>query len=814
MRDAAEVADTSKRRLLSDADLSGLAKQVVADDASGRAIAQRIDDSQQDAWWAAYEDASREQRRTRHLGEVFVKDRFGERSYPLFETVIPKWGEMTKDIALLVPKMAGWMTQQAMDPDTYTGRAAWDAAELSAKFFTQMGKEMIAAPSPEIKRLEALRDSTDDAEFRKGVTEQIDALWAEQRPLWTLINDVFGDAYGYLDLRNPELFLEKLAYDSPTVVSDIAGLVAIVLSLLKATPAVGALQGSMRARQMAQFSEKALKILDWVDPSSLPFKGLGKGIQGAVGTNSPLMRSPMADQTDRKMQDIARGLGVEDPTQQLPLSQQNPSEAILEREMKERLNPLQSGSAMGRVETGYDAGLTEKERLLAESNVNEMSLDAESAGTRALEAIDETKTETRIEAQAEYQPLREHGEARFSQEFQLESKLQDLIDELRGSGEAVDPDARKAADILESELNQMRRRAEEMDSNLTIDTMSLASLRKLRTTFREAYRNAFLAQDANKVTRIGEGSEEARVYGRISDLLDEAIDDLEARGNLPQGSGEQIKAGDKIWRERAQLEGTPGGELLFKHKDKPGALIDTILNSKQVTTQELENIYALLGDQGTQDLKAGLLNAIFERAKLTDDVMPSVKDRPSPGLLSGALQKVKSGHPDDFLSKMFSPDAAEKLEELAFFMDGLMPAFKMKTGSQTYRALLGAASGRLAAGGSLGYGMYHAIDLATDMLGSGSQERALLTGVAILGSMAGAYGADKIIYSAAARKRILDGLELGPKHKALLDTYMAAAHQKYTKTAETVTRVNTAVEAQLEKRKEGGTADEQDDSNR
>lgn len=799
MRNPTQVTDAGVegRPLLSDDELKRIAEQTVAQDGNAWYFAEeKIDPSQKDAWWEAIGTAQKEQRRTRNVGEVFVKERFGERSYPLIETILPRWKDMIQEIAELVPVMiekgVGHMAEEG---PLWQPREREELGGFVGKFMVQLGKEVLASPTAEIQRLEALRDSTDDVEFQKGVQEKLDELWAEQRPLLTLIDGEFG----YLIPGNPESFLEKLAYDSPQVISDVAGLTAIIVTGGKATPIAAPLIGAARAQRLVRFSERALKILDWADPSSLPFRAVGAGMQRAVGPQSPLMRSPMADETDRKMQDIAQGLGVEDPTQELPLSQQNPSEAILNREMKERLNPAQSGAAMKRVETGYDTGLRERERLTDEVNVNEMPLDAESAGTRALESIDETKTAARLEADPLYAPLRDHGETTFDAEFGMEAKLQGLIDELKGSGEAVDPDARRAAEILETELNHMRQRQAEAiktagddperivsnDELTAINEMSLQSLRRLRTTFREKYRNAFLAQDANKVTKIGENSPEARVYGRITEILDEGIEHLEDSGRIPSGSGDSIKAGDKLWRERAQLEGTPGGELLFKHKDKPGALIDTILDSKQVTTAELENIYTLLGEQGTQDLKAAIMNRIFERAKLTDDVSPSVKDRPSPGLLSGALAKVKSGHPPEFLGKMFDPETAEKLEDLAYFMDGLMPAFKMKTGSQTYRGFLGAAAGRLGAGTASAWAMNQAIEI---MGGSASDEN-LLKAVVLIGGMAGAYGAEKVIYSKATRARILDGIELSPGKKRILDGYMEAASQKYTKTAETATRL-------------------------
>ena len=812
MRSSEQITDAASERrpILTDEDMKALAQGSVAENKNAWVIAENeLDPSQKEQFWAEYKSAQQEQRRTSHPGEVFVKDRFGERSYPLFETVIPRWTEMTKEIAMLIPSIIEEGVGYAVEKGPlWPAHAYGDVGKFGSTFTVQLGKEMMASPTEEIKRLEALRDSTNDAEFQKGVQQNIDALWAEERPLWTLINDTFGDAYGYLDLRDPELFLEKLAYDSPQVVSDMAGIAAIVLTWGAAVPAIGKLQTGVKGMKFKQFAEKASRILDWVDPATSPFKAGQLGAKKAFGPSSPLMRSPMADETDTKMQDIARGLGVDDPTQELPLSQQNPSEKILNREMKERMNPLQSGTAMGRVETGYDAGLRERERLTDAANVNEMPLDAESAGSRALEAIDDTKFQTRAEANPLYAPLRDHGDTQFDAELGLEAKLQGLIDELKGSGQAVDPDARRAAEILEAELNHMRTRQAESikgqagdpdkvvsnDELTAINEMSLTSLRRLRTTFREKYRNAFLATDANKVTRIGENSQEAKVYGRITEILDEGIEHLESSGKIAPGTGDSIKAGDRLWRERAQLESTPGGEILFRHKNKPGALIDTILDSKTVTTEQLDNIYQLLGEDGTRDLKAALLNNIFERAKLTDDVMPAVKDRPSPGVLSGALAKVKSGHPPEFLGTMFDPETAEKLEELAYFMDGLMPAFKMKTGSQTYRGLLGVASTRLTAGGASGWAMHQALEIANDIMGGSGTDKALLTAVTLVGGMAGAYGAEKVIYSQATRKRILDGLELGPRQKAVLDGYMEAASQKYAKSAETVTRVSESGE--------------------
>lgn len=784
-------------------ELRGFAQHVLENNIDQTAALSTLHPDQRDYFKEIY----KETRRPQGLGEVWARK--GE----IPANFVQSWGEMTMAVGelLLVQAPVGLMKGAVQsigskipgewgDPYREKNNEQWQVARALTN---QLLKELMAQDSAEMKELESLLESTDDPAMQASMRARLAQMRAELKPLTTAFAEIGGEAFGYLIPGHEQSFMEMVVYEPAVVVSDLAGIASMVLTGGQtAAPYLSA----TKAARIAPHISRIQRILDFVDPASLP----GSAVTGAVGKmtepGSRMMRAPEADLSDDKIREIGRKYGIEDPMD-MPTSQYNPHERFTTDEQIALEQPGKVGDrALGRIEGSYDAGVGEAGRLQNEMNEVGASLDAQHAGARALEALDETKTTTRLEANPLYQPLKEHGDTTFDAEFGLEEKLQGLIDELKGSGEAVDPDARQAANILEAELNHMRQRQAEAikkasgdpdkvvpnDELTAINEMSLQSLRRLRTTFREKYRNAFLATDANKVTRIGEHSHEAKVYGRISGILDEAIDNLESGGKIAEGSGESIKAGDKVWRDRAQLEGTVGGQLLFKNKNNPIGLIDGILSDKKITSKEIQNIYELLGEEGTKDLQAGLLHRLFETTGLNEEAVRAantVKQRPAPGKLGDALTKLESGR-SGFVEDVFGAETASDLRDLATFMDGLEPSFGILRGSQTRKANIRLKQGSIASAVGLAIGSGVEVFQAAMYTGSaGLSDGAIIGGAAAVIGYLAKQGVEVWKFSETQRRRLAEGLELSPRQRKLVDTAIEWTRQKYVKPVEVGARV-------------------------
>lgn len=683
------------------------------------------------------------------------------------------------------------------------------AVRVAKAIGNQLLQEILAKKTDQMKALEATLEATDDPVLEASIAAQLQNMRTEQKPLLSAVNELFGETYGYLVPGHEASFMEMVAYEPATVMSDLAGIAAIIASRGASA------SGTLGAANVARFLTKVERILDFVDPATLPFAGATTGIGKMTEPGSRLMRGQEADMSDDKMRELAERFGIDDPMD-MPTSQYNRHERFTTDEQFALEQPGRVGDrALGRIESSYDAGVDAAGRLQDEMNQAGASLDAQHAGARALEALDETQLETKMQARQEYKPLNEHGDKTFDPEFGLEAKLQGIIDDLRGTGEAVDPDARAAANILEKELNLMREQeaksikaqsgsADKVVSNdeLTgINQMSLSSLRQIRTNFRKAYKSQFLSDAADRPVQIGTGSEEMKTYNRVTELLDQAIDDMVARTpEMETDTGDMIKAGDKIWRDRAQLEGTVGGQLLFKNKDNPIGLIDKIFSDKKITNDEMENIFTLLGEDGATDLRAGLLHRIFENTGLNEKAAKdatTLKQRAQPTSLSKAISRMESGR-DGFVEAVFGEDVANELRDLATFMDGLQPSFDILRGSQTRKANIRLNQAKR---GGISSAVGFAIGTGTEIMqmiyftGSGGiKDGAIVAGAATVVSFLAQQGVEVWKFSETQRRRLAEGLELSPRQQQLVDRAIEYTRLKYTKPVEAASRIKYSKE--------------------
>lgn len=628
---------------------------------------------------------------------------------------LPSWINIYQGLGELIitkgPKLFTKGMEMYTDPAEYAD-SVWRATTYVPRVGNQLLRELLMEDSEELQSLREAHDGATDPALRAALAVQLDRRYEAERPLLGLLSEMYG-SLAVWSPRGRERFMQQLADDPAALLMDIAGVAMTIGTGGKYAGVAAGLKGTKAMRLL----DKAMRVINAVE--SAPLRA-GPGIYSRLTRRgSGVRRAPEAGMSDDAIREIGRQYDLKP---------------------RERFRTDEQG-AHGGIERSYDAGVDASGRLPDElSEVSEL-FDARSAGAQAMKGLDETQVENRIRASGLSDLLDEHGERTLSPEFGVEAKLQGIIDDLRGG----DSDARAAANILERELNLMR------EAGGSINEMSLRSLLQLRTNFRKGYKDQFLSQVPDRPTQMGTGSPEEKTYNRISAVFDEGIGDTVARSpDMDPEIGASMKAGDQLWRDRARLESSVGGQLLFDNKDNPIAVIDGILEDKKVTTEQLDNIYQLLGDDAAGELRAGLVLRILEKAPQ------------SPKGLQDYLGRIRSSKDKEFLTQMFGggdngTKAVAALEEMAEFAAQMAPADRMYRNSPTgnvdlyvneaeIRGLLGAAS-----------------DLAEATLRKGGDDLPLNAGFATLGFVKSAVpSAWKQITENAewTRKALVEGAEI------------------------------------------------------
>ena len=683
--------------------------------------------------------------------------------------------------------------------DTPASAEARIRLELPKRLMTQLTKEIIQGDTPEMQqlrnqlRMEQRRLDKNPAMIAR-LNYELDRRVQEQSPIMSFLGDEI------LYFRSHDQLKDKIATAPAEVLSDIMG----VLTL----PVAGA-GAALRGTQASAKLRRVMDVLDMLDPAALP-QTVGRGARHMLRPEGRIMKGPDADMTNQRAVEFGeRELGVERMEQ--PDYYQNQQQIFQTREMMRAETEGKVGQRAAERTTGMETAFKEYEqRLIDDINTDDSPIEAENAGAVAIELYKDRQAVDRGEVNQLFSEWNQNYDTPISSEFNIGARLQGMIDRLLGSGEHVSRWQRAAAGVIIEELNSMRRRGrnttgataegiygmtaedimhlppeslkklkQDLSQQLkesTINEMSLKSLDSIRTTFRERYNNEFIGQATNKT---GGYAAEGRVYNQLTDLLYDAADDTVQRsGAMPTDLSEGLRTAKGRRAEIAQLEDSYGGEFILKHQDNPQGLVKGLIEDKKLTTDELKNAYAVMGEESATVLRASVINTMFEQ--MAD----------SPKGLENYLKRVTKGRDPAWLAELFGggdegQQIADKINDLAEFSALMAPKSRIFSNSPTGKVNMALARSQA------GEVMDTAVDIGMLIGYQGAINKTTL-GVMILGWLRkGTVGVWDYITknSEWARKRLLHGHELGDTANAVFDMMVSGQARAGLKGAELTERV-------------------------
>ena len=661
------------------------------------------------------------------------------------------------------------------------GYQAQARLEFPKRFMNQLTKELMQGDTPEMEQIRAQleherrRLEPDHAKMAR-LGYELDKRVSEHSPIMAFLQEEI------LYFQDPALVKQKIATAPAEVLSDIVG----VLTLPLAGGAAVAGKGSRIASKL----RKMMTYLDYADPAALP-QSVAKGIGRALGPDSRIMKGPDADMTNQRAVQFGEDeLGVDRMEQ--PDYYQNQEQIFQTREMMRADTEGKVGQQASQRTVGMEKAFKDYQTRLVEGvNTGNSPIEAENAGKLAMDLYKERQVSDRSEVNQLFSQWNANYDTAISPEFGLESKLQAIIDDLEGSGEAVSQWRRDAASVLRQELDAMRQQqaksiqAQSGDPNKVvsndelsgINEMSLQSLDQIRTTFRERYNNEFIGQATQKT---GGYAMEKRVYDQLTDLLYDASDDAVQRsgGAMPADLSDNLLAAKTRRAEIAQLENSYGGEFVIEHREDPQGLIKGLVEDKKLTTDELKNAYEIMGEESATVLRASVMNTMFEQM------------RDSPKGLETYLEKIQKGRDPAWLAELFGggkegQEIADKINDLAEFSALMAPKSRIFSNSPTGKVNMALARGQA------GEIMDTAFDIAMLIGYRGGVDKTSL-GIMALGWLkSGTKGAWDYMTknSEWARKRMLHGHELGPEAVKIFDMMASGGSRAGLKGTEITSRL-------------------------
>ena len=659
--------------------------------------------------------------------------------------------------------------------------------EFPKRFMNQLTKELMQDDTPEMKVLRGQLDherrllKPNHAKIAR-LSYELDKRVQEYSPIMAFLQEEI------LYFQDPELVKQKIATAPAEVLSDIVGLLTL--------PLAGGAAVAGKGSRIASKLRKMMTYLDYADPAALP-QSVAKGIGRALGPESRIMKGPDADMTNQRAVQFGEDeLGVDRMEQ--PDYYQNQEQIFQTREMMRADTEGKVGQQASQRTVGMEKAFKDYETRLVEGvNTGDSPIEAENAGKLAMDLYKERQVSDRSEVNQLFSQWNANYDTAISPEFGLESKLQAIIDDLEGSGEAVSQWRRDAAIVLRQELDAMRQQqakslqAQSGDPNKVvsndelsgINEMSLQSLDQIRTTFRERYNNEFIGQATQKT---GGYAMEKRVYDQLTDLLYDASDDTVQRsgGAMPADLSDNLLAAKTRRAEIAQLENSYGGEFVVKHRENPQGLIKGLIEDKKLTTDELKNAYEVMGEESATVLRASVMNTIFEQM------------RDSPKGLETYLNKITQGRDPAWLAELFGggkegQEIADKINDLAEFSALMEPKSRIFSNSPTGKVNMALARGQ--AGEIIDTAIDVGIEMATQAKKRDFKD-ITVTGIAwMVGSWLknGSKSAWNYMTknSEWARKRMLHGHELGPEAVKIFDMMASGGSRAGLKGTEITSRL-------------------------
>ena len=203
-------------------------------------------------------------------------------------------------------------------------------------------------------------------------------------------------------------------------------------------------------------------------------------------------------------------------------------------------------------------------------------------------------------------------------------------------------------------LSTMIRNTLEDESQLT-----LRKIDEIRTNF---HQNTDLFARQGELTKTGEGTAATPLYYAISEDFFELLDNHVAVNPeaFPEGFAEKIKLTRKEYALNKALEDTPIAKKLRSLQATPDRIPDYLLSpTTEITPEKLTTIRQLIGEEGWETMKHGLLARIFTKSRQLN------KTEGAQSLLTtlNSINKVNQNK----LRTIFGDDMAQTLYESANF---------------------------------------------------------------------------------------------------------------------------------------------------
>lgn len=588
----------------------------------------------------------------------------------------------------------------------------------------------------------------------------------QHKPFMALIDQLVEQEIAWVYDR--QAFLNKVANNPVEIASDIASAVALLST-----------GGASVLPKQAALLKRIAKYSEYADPINLPRaatsaidEGVQRGLRGrdANMTNKPdsfrYGREGGQDLTDEMRPDegaIKFGQGVEDT----PDYARNQQQRFQTLEMARAEREGGVGQRAQQRTQGTMNAIEESKRRMTESIQNQADpFDALASGKATLSGYQERQWVDKIDFKQRFAAINENFQRLIPQSHNWRKNLDEALDELQPT-QVVPRDLQRAKKVLDDILNPPDAPA------IDTENLSLADIDEIRTEFRRLMKLSF---DNNEISQIGSGSPSGKIYAAISEDFYDAIDaSVDAsNGKLPASLKADVKEAKRLYKEVIDLEKTPAGEFLLKkaHQDNPDKLITNLMKG-QLSTDEIPNLYKMVGDTAALDVQAAVLWQLFESSG-------SQANRGA-GQLSKDIRAMLRTDPNRLVALMGGGnrgrDLAREIVELAEFSKRMEPQSRIFRGSPTGKINLlvqqTAAGALVGSALEVGRVFYYSDMPAAIAFAAG------LAGTALL-----QMGYDAILHSEAGRKRLLDGLEMPNNLRKTFDLLLQAQARKYTKPVE------------------------------
>ena len=655
-------------------------------------------------------------------------------------------------------------------------KAREEFAGVESRLTKQLIKELT---SPESERIQAIRSDIAmvgrDLGERDRLQTMLEEAIREENPLTTALWDTTQKEIFYF--TNRQALIDKIAEAPAEVVSDI---VSVVAPMLKA-PALAA-----QYPRLSRALNIGVRALDVTEYPGAATRGLNRGVRGA-------MSGPDVGMTDVTRADgFNPGAAAEEfgaGKELTPDFVRNPHQQFQTREM---MRAEQEGGvgqrAWERKEATEAAVISTRERMIQELNQGNEPLNPDAVGDALMDAYDNRQGQDSREIRAAFSEFRKQSasdpdnpdfptfeEIRAPQgayskggHHYQSNKLRDVIDKIFADmqkSQIPDVDREKAKAVLN-----------ELIADVDMENLTLADLDDLRIQFRKRMRLEF---KDGKVSEIGSGSIESKIYGELSDYFYEEIDNAvdASGGSLPANLRQRVQDAKQMYKDILELEGSEAGKLLIKNSKNPDAIIKKLASNNPLRVDDLEDLGKLVGEEGMRDVRAGVLAEIFHQMN---------------NGATGLQKKLDDmSHKDpDYLVQLFGggvqgQEIVDDLNQFAQFSALLEPIPRLFKNSPTGKINMALAGG--AAGSA-----FEALRSIFQIVYYGSDDVAQ---AAVMSAAAGTLtwmsknGMNFWHNSEIGRKRLLEGLKLPPQVESVMNDLMEVTARKYVKPTEVGARL-------------------------